>query len=227
MDELASRWDGNGLVISDKKISVVLIYIKSLSTSLLYFAIAAFAAVSLHQVTKLYRSLQVPARPAVAILCVGLVDAALLLFLAVIIGVGYALVAPDGYLTCKPCVAGIQQNYLFESFDTVTANQVQQLRLEGAVLIDARQSFDYNRGHMKGAINVPPNSLLAECARLIAGVGDSKTLVVYCQNGQCPYSKMVANKLANLGFRRIKIYNEGWENWVQFCRAQNMLPVEA
>lgn len=51
-------------------------------------------------------------------------------------------------------------------------------------VVDVRQAVDYNKGHVKGAINVPYGPDLAKNLTLLKEKSFGKTMVVYCYTGQ-------------------------------------------
>ena len=69
---------------------------------------------------------------------------------------------------------------------------------ENALLIDVREAYEYQSGHIPGSINVPLGSidLVAEAA---AGV--DAPLFVYCQSGA--RSRAAKRMLTGLGFRQV------------------------
>lgn len=50
------------------------------------------------------------------------------------------------------------------------------------LFIDVREPYEYERGHVDGAINVPPADLLAG-AKVLANVPKDTELVLYCLSG--------------------------------------------
>ena len=85
------------------------------------------------------------------------------------------------------------------------------------LVIDARSSFFYRAGHVPGAINVSREGFDAEYrgskARLEAHRTDA--VAVYCSGPDCEDSALVAEALRTLGYRRLLVYREGWEQWSQ------------
>jgi rhodanese-related sulfurtransferase len=89
-----------------------------------------------------------------------------------------------------------------------------------ALFIDARHSFDYRMGHIKGAINIP----LAEYEQMkdvVNTLQKDKIIVVYCDGAQCNSSIQFAVRLSSDGFTRAKIFFGGWREW-----EERQLPME-
>ncbi len=81
-----------------------------------------------------------------------------------------------------------------------------------AVLIDARSDFQYELGHLPGAINIPYDS-----DNLVEFVNThslkNQALIVYCSNAHCNAAALFAKKLRALGCKKVGLYLGGWEEW--------------
>jgi len=84
------------------------------------------------------------------------------------------------------------------------------------LLVDCRPPIFYRLGHLDGAINLPLKSYDALINRrkqsLDAALAARQTIVLYCQNTECPDAYAVAKKLIPLGYS-VSIYKGGWEEW--------------
>lgn len=79
------------------------------------------------------------------------------------------------------------------------------------VLVDALPPIAYAASHLRGAINIPPHSVDESAERLIPS-RDSE-VVVYCANPNCESSVEVAERLAELGYRNVRHYAGGKDDW--------------
>lgn len=50
------------------------------------------------------------------------------------------------------------------------------------LIIDVREPSEYQAGHVKGAINIPPSELMAG-AKQLDGVDKDRPLILYCISG--------------------------------------------
>ncbi len=50
------------------------------------------------------------------------------------------------------------------------------------VIVDVREPFEFESGHVKGALNIPPTSLMAGAPEL-ADVAKDAEIVLYCRTG--------------------------------------------
>jgi len=84
----------------------------------------------------------------------------------------------------------------------------------GAILIDARTGFQFNAGHIPGAINIPYNN-----NRLLEFYNkhglETKPLIVYCSDPNCPAAEILSRELANIGYKNIALYAGGWKDWIK------------
>ncbi|MBI5357586.1 rhodanese-like domain-containing protein [Candidatus Saccharibacteria bacterium] len=69
------------------------------------------------------------------------------------------------------------------------------------VFIDVREPQEFARGHVQGAINIPPSDLMAGAPQLKDIPKDSK-LIVYCITGS--RSNASINILKSLGYENVE-----------------------
>jgi rhodanese-related sulfurtransferase len=79
------------------------------------------------------------------------------------------------------------------------------------VLVDALPPIAYAASHLPGAVNIPPQSVDGSAERLIPH--RDTELVVYCANPSCESSVEVAERLVELGYRNVRHYAGGKEEW--------------
>jgi len=91
-------------------------------------------------------------------------------------------------------------------------------------IIDARPAFQYEFGHIPGAINIPYNS--EDIPQVVDRLSlRDKYVIVYCSGPHCNVADLLAEKLRLLGCVKLKVYAEGWRTWreKQRERSDNML----
>jgi rhodanese-related sulfurtransferase len=82
---------------------------------------------------------------------------------------------------------------------------------KGLILIEALPEKYYKDGHIPGAIQIPHD---AEEEIIRARVQDQNAeIVVYCANAACKNSSILAQRLEDLGYPRVKEYHEGKAEW--------------
>jgi len=85
----------------------------------------------------------------------------------------------------------------------------------GAVFIDARPATPYGRGHIPGARNLSAEEEDAWLSAVVGGILRERTLVVYCEGGDCQSSLLLAKRLHGEGFKDIRVLAGGWEAWTK------------
>jgi rhodanese-related sulfurtransferase len=99
---------------------------------------------------------------------------------------------------------------------TIDRAEAERMANHGEVLvIDARASLFYERGHLPGAISLPREKVESGASDVAALLRkkNKKAFLVYCSNTQCEDSKRVAFLLHRQGIRPILIYAGGWDEW--------------
>jgi rhodanese-related sulfurtransferase len=87
------------------------------------------------------------------------------------------------------------------------------LASQGATIIDARYGDDFARGHLPGAINIPPSEKQGGRLAALASADRSALAVIYCQSDTCPFAGRLARGLTADGFLNLVIYKGGWRDW--------------
>jgi rhodanese-related sulfurtransferase len=97
---------------------------------------------------------------------------------------------------------------------TITADELHEKldRGDDFVLVDALAPMIYAHSHLPSAINLPPAAV--DPTRLAKRIPDLGTeIVVYCANPDCDDSVVTAQKLATLGYRNVRHYPGGKDEW--------------
>jgi rhodanese-related sulfurtransferase len=83
----------------------------------------------------------------------------------------------------------------------------------GAVFIDARPAEVYRHGHIRGALNLPLESLDELPADVMAQIPPDALIITYCDGQSCPLSKEVALQLSAIGYSHVQVLVNGWSAW--------------
>jgi rhodanese-related sulfurtransferase len=96
-------------------------------------------------------------------------------------------------------------------YDTIDRDELEEkLANDEITLIEVLDEEEYERNHIKGAINVP----LSEIGREIKGkFSQDEEIVVYCADSSCGASPKAAEKLDELGFENVFDYQGGKKDW--------------
>jgi rhodanese-related sulfurtransferase len=211
-DELAARWDGTGLVVSNEPVSELSVWLTFASPFLFYGGLCAlcFGGLSVlgRYIDNSLRNVRYGALASTA------AQAACLLVAAGGFCMGYRFVSETAYLSNERALAAIEDSHIGAFLPKVRLEQMVELMdTPGVTVVDARRSGDYQRGHLPGAISVPVDSTAAMCQRALADVPKDSRVVVYAQSKYCTYAFTVAKQLMALGYQNIQIFRDGYAEW--------------
>ncbi|MFB0564767.1 MAG: rhodanese-like domain-containing protein [Candidatus Aminicenantaceae bacterium] len=85
---------------------------------------------------------------------------------------------------------------------------------QNAVFIDSRERDEYISGHILGALNIPYEDRDSGLSLEEPGLSLQDTLVVYCDGSECQSSIQLAKLLDEYGFKDIRVFFGGWQEWV-------------
>lgn len=94
----------------------------------------------------------------------------------------------------------------------ITVDQAYKLYQNNAVFLDSRMEIEYSLGHIKGSINIPYKRFEHHSQKL-SGISKDVVIVCYCDGTGCDTSIELAKKLTALGYRNVKIFYSGWNDW--------------
>ena len=81
------------------------------------------------------------------------------------------------------------------------------------VFVDARSEEDYRSGHIRGAILLDQESFETSISAFQELVPLDTLLVAYCSGEGCGSSSEVAQLLKEAGYRNLRVFSGGWEEW--------------
>ncbi len=91
-----------------------------------------------------------------------------------------------------------------------TLEAVQLLNREDPVVLDVSNSTDYAKGHIRGALHMPPSRIEAGNQQLLKH--REQPLLVYCRNNQV--APQMASRLVKLGFTNVNVLAGGLTQWM-------------
>jgi rhodanese-related sulfurtransferase len=204
--ELASRWDGNALVISRENIGLSDIAIPSRIRFGSWLIVIVLGVGLLGAI----------ARPSAEArwFIHGTLQTALLLLLTVFASWIFHSSSASGFIAGSEAVRAVQAANAatwLPRIDFATAREFFEQQSTSFVDASARENF--RDGHIPGAVNVPANISEEEAVRIAATLPSRRRIVVYCSSHTCPYSTITAQRLLDLGHTNVVVYPGGWNEW--------------
>lgn len=214
--DLASRWDGVGLLVDKAPISISFVWLVIAAQFVFYAGACAAIIALLLRLQRRWTGKPCWVSWSRSWHCF-VRELAMLIVLALVLGSGFQWVHAGGFLSHAPSVAAIQDMHLGGFLSKVKVEDVPKLLgAEGVTIVDARYPQDFTAGHIADAINIPPNSSPEQCQIALVGVPISNRILLYCQSNGCPYSEVVARKLIALGYSNILYFRDGWIAWEKY-----------
>ena len=103
-----------------------------------------------------------------------------------------------------------------QSTDFISLTDARQLWQAGAAFfLDARTPADYKDGHIAGAFNLPAEDFNAHYPEIATMLAPATVIVTYCDGLECDLSHQLTDRLRELGYRNVRILQNGWTAWRQ------------
>ena len=108
-------------------------------------------------------------------------------------------------VTIKPTKDG------YGLIDTGNLKKLLDAEPDDLVVVDTRNSEEYQEVHIKGAINVPQKKF-KKYAHLLPKKRSAR-IIFYCNGVKCGKSKKAAKKALKMGYTQVLVYAEGMPVW--------------
>jgi rhodanese-related sulfurtransferase len=96
---------------------------------------------------------------------------------------------------------------------SIAQDELDELLAEGAVLIDARNSYSYAAGHLPGALSLPYRGETSDLSALLALASAETPLITYCSGYGCEDSFKLGSLLLQAGYQDVLVYEGGLPEW--------------
>ena len=97
-------------------------------------------------------------------------------------------------------------------FKIITLQQMKKIVADKSgtfLIIDARKPDQYNEDHIGNAINIYPYEEDEILIQKIFTLPSDKTIIVYCDGGNCDSSHIIAGMLSSFGFQKFYVFEGG------------------
>lgn len=102
----------------------------------------------------------------------------------------------------------VDYNYVKAAINKGSRNSVK------SILIDARPEIKYQKGTIPSSLNIP-DTKFDEYISVLKDIPKDKELIVFCGGYNCEKSPIVAQKLKDSGYLKVKVYSAGEPEWNQ------------
>jgi rhodanese-related sulfurtransferase len=210
--ELAGRWDGYALAVSDKPFDIDAIFGPDRQRLLLYVALGILAVLGVHL---LVSRTVIPRWAATRRWRLGLsvAQAGALAVAALVSALICHVSSREGLLVNTNTTGLFREAYLGTFIPKVGVGQVRRLLKTDAVILDARYKEDYQGGHLTGAISLPTDANEALWRTRTEAIPKNARILVYCQSAGCKFAEQVGSQLRKDGFSNISVFRGGWQEW--------------
>jgi len=210
--ELAGRWDGYALAISDKPFDIAAVFGSDRQRLMLYVALGVLVVLGAHLLVSRTSILRWAATRRRRLgLSVG--QAGALALAALVSGLICHIGGDEGLLANANTATLFREAYAGTFIPKVGVGQVRRLLNTNTVILDARYKEDYQGGHLAGAISLPIDANEAVWRTSTAGISKNARILVYCQSAGCKFAERVGSQLLKDGFSDISVFRGGWQEW--------------
>jgi len=120
-----------------------------------------------------------------------------------------AMKNPD---SVKAVVASKKENQVFT---IITLDQFKRLMARHTgIIMDARSREDYLKGHVRHSRSIPGMEADQHFEQL-APIPRDTLVVIYCNNPECHLGRQLAEFMAVMEFKRMVLYDDGWDGWTK------------
>jgi rhodanese-related sulfurtransferase len=82
-----------------------------------------------------------------------------------------------------------------------------------AVFLDARSGFEFEQGHIQGALSLPPREFASQFQDIKPRLAGKEAVIAYCDGAECPLSHSLARHLRDAGVKNVYVLKNGWSLW--------------
>jgi rhodanese-related sulfurtransferase len=137
-------------------------------------------------------------------------EAAAILLGAGALGLASNALSPRGLAVTRPLtLSELDARYL-------TAEEARARFDAGqTIFLDVRRAQSFAAGHVAGALNLPAEEFTKRFPEFAPMLPRETEIVIYCDSRRCELSRQMADRLGRLGYRSVRIFYHGWEEWKQ------------
>lgn len=84
---------------------------------------------------------------------------------------------------------------------------------QAAIMMDARPTDDYEKGHIRSARSLPWVEVDQRFMEITKDISVDTPIITYCDGETCELSHHLANFLLDMGYTNVRILVNGWTKW--------------
>jgi rhodanese-related sulfurtransferase len=150
-----------------------------------------------------------------------LFQAALIVVFSLFIGVIYNTFSKEGISlkgswSRKVLSDSLVVPYSYDKADPPAITLTQAMtyfQTHNTIFLDARLEGDYKAGHIPKALNLPFEEFEQYYPKIEPLLSNDKNIITYCDGTECETSLFLARLLKERGFKNLKIFFGGWNEW--------------
>jgi len=108
------------------------------------------------------------------------------------------------------------QEILLEGVRVTLIDEKEARRLfdePSTIFLDTRKEEDYRKGHVKGALLLPPHEKEERFPSFQPLFSENSRLILYCYGPECDMAEQVGSFLVQLGYKNMMIMTAGFRAW--------------
>ncbi len=114
----------------------------------------------------------------------------------------------------KSVAAWIESSHISKKFQSVSYKQLKSfMKRDDVVLVDSRSQEAFEYGRIPGSICISVHLNYDEFTEKAESIDKQDCIIVYCNNEQCSYSKIMAQRLTAIGCKDVRVYSNGLEEY--------------
>jgi rhodanese-related sulfurtransferase len=136
-----------------------------------------------------------------------------ILALSAVVGFGVNAVRRDGLPLAQAAKSSVQLSQS-QGGEIGIKDAAMLFASRRAVFLDARSQFEYQLGHIEGALSLPPIEFASKYQDLKPLLAGKDAIITYCDGENCPLSHNLAKHLRDAGLKNVYVLKDGWSLWL-------------
>jgi 3-mercaptopyruvate sulfurtransferase SseA len=143
-------------------------------------------------------------------------EGVIIFFIAVSLALLTNLIRPDSLPLVHPKPASVSFSTK-NNQESIISFQVlkEKFNKPGSILIDTRSPQEFKQGHIPWAINIPSHEFPKKSQEFMKQISFNQEIITYCGGINCSDANDLAFLIKAKGYKDVKVYSGGWEEWTK------------